>query len=61
MIAKVAFEITDEHIHRLSGRKLDREQVEEVLELIEADIILREDMQASIRGAIAVVTKKKRR
>ena len=61
MIAKIAFEVTDTQIQKLSSRALDRSQVEEVLEIIENDIILREDLASSIRSAIDTVSKQRRR
>ena len=61
MIAKIAFEVTDTQIQKLSSRARDRSQVEEVLEIIENDIILREDLASSIRSAIDTVSKQRRR
>ena len=58
---KVAFEVTAAQIQNYTRKKLSVEQVEEVLEIVEGDIILREDLQSSIRNAIDVVEKKKKR
>ncbi|HLD00087.1 MAG TPA: hypothetical protein VJC11_03945 [Patescibacteria group bacterium] len=52
---KVNFEITSEEIERHADNKLSSEQVKKVPGFVENDMVLWENIEASIKSAIAVV------
>ena len=57
-MTKIAFEITDREISRLSRQKLNKAQVKKILGMVENDSVLWDNIETAIQDAIEQVLKK---
>ncbi len=54
---KTTFEIMENEIKKVAGRKLSKKQIQEIMTAIENDSVLWNDIEKSVRDAIRQVVK----